>query len=187
MLVCTPRRGHGNLAGVEEVPVVRRLLQRLPAPDQTRHLRVPGSAHLQPSRRRRDPPRSGRRRLRTDRRTGRMPRRALRRAGSPETPGIPSRPPLHPACCQLVTIERRRRRGLRPSRGHRVADHRSRLRRWGLRPPKIWVPDVLAPGCADEAGVRRSRQVVLFCRSSLNGPFRLPLGCRPLPRSTGYR
>jgi len=34
---------------------------------------------------------------------------------------------------------------------HRVAAHRARLRRQGLRPVQIWVPDVRAPGFAAEA------------------------------------
>lgn len=34
---------------------------------------------------------------------------------------------------------------------HRVAAHRARLRRQGLRPIQIWVPDVRAPGFAAEA------------------------------------
>lgn len=33
----------------------------------------------------------------------------------------------------------------------RVADHRARLRRQGLRPVQIWVPDVRTPGFAAEA------------------------------------
>jgi Protein of unknown function (DUF3018) len=33
----------------------------------------------------------------------------------------------------------------------RVAEHRKRLRRQGLRPIQIWVPDVRAPGFAEEA------------------------------------
>ena len=33
----------------------------------------------------------------------------------------------------------------------RAADHRKRLRRQGLRPIQIWVPDVRAPGFAKEA------------------------------------
>ncbi len=33
----------------------------------------------------------------------------------------------------------------------RVAAHRERLRRQGLRPVQIWVPDVRAPGFAAEA------------------------------------
>jgi len=33
----------------------------------------------------------------------------------------------------------------------RVADYRARLRRQGLRPVQIWVPDVRAPGFAAEA------------------------------------
>ena len=34
----------------------------------------------------------------------------------------------------------------------RVADHLARLRRQGLRPVQIWVPDVRAVGFAAEAG-----------------------------------
>jgi hypothetical protein len=33
----------------------------------------------------------------------------------------------------------------------RVAEHRQRLRRQGLRPIQVWVPDVRAPGFAAEA------------------------------------
>jgi hypothetical protein len=33
----------------------------------------------------------------------------------------------------------------------RVSEHRERLRRQGLRPVQIWVPDVRAPGFAAEA------------------------------------
>ena len=33
----------------------------------------------------------------------------------------------------------------------RVAKHRERLRRQGLRPVQIWVPDVRAPGFTAEA------------------------------------
>ncbi len=33
----------------------------------------------------------------------------------------------------------------------RVAAHRARLRKQGLRPVQIWVPDVRAPGFAAEA------------------------------------
>jgi len=33
----------------------------------------------------------------------------------------------------------------------RVAAHRAKLRRQGLRPVQIWVPDVRAPGFAAEA------------------------------------
>ncbi|MFZ2238471.1 MAG: antitoxin MazE-like protein [Gordonia amarae] len=39
----------------------------------------------------------------------------------------------------------------------RVADHRRRLRRQGLRPIQIWVPDVRAPGFADEAHRQSAR------------------------------
>ncbi|MHB1508806.1 MAG: antitoxin MazE family protein [Acidimicrobiales bacterium] len=38
-----------------------------------------------------------------------------------------------------------------PATRQRVADHRARLRRQGLRPVQIWVPDVRAPGFAAEA------------------------------------
>lgn len=40
--------------------------------------------------------------------------------------------------------------GIPPVR-QRVAAHRARLRRQGLRPVQIWVPDVRAPGFAAEA------------------------------------
>lgn len=40
---------------------------------------------------------------------------------------------------------------VRPSVRERVAIHRARLRREGLRPIQIWVPDVRAPGFAAEA------------------------------------
>jgi Protein of unknown function (DUF3018) len=33
----------------------------------------------------------------------------------------------------------------------RVGEHRARLRAQGLRPVQIWVPDVRAPGFAEEA------------------------------------
>lgn len=42
--------------------------------------------------------------------------------------------------------------------GRRVAAHRAELRRRGLRPIQIWVPDTRAPGFADEAQ-RQSRLV----------------------------
>lgn len=38
-----------------------------------------------------------------------------------------------------------------PPARQRVAAHRARLRRQGLRPVQIWVPDVRAPGFAAEA------------------------------------
>jgi len=44
----------------------------------------------------------------------------------------------------------------------RVADHRARLRRQGLRPVQIWVPDVRAVGFAAEA----SRQSALAAHSN---------------------
>jgi hypothetical protein len=40
-----------------------------------------------------------------------------------------------------------RRKGTRD----KVRAHRARLRRQGLRPIQIWVPDVHAPGFAEEA------------------------------------
>ena len=40
----------------------------------------------------------------------------------------------------------------------RVREHRARLRAQGLRPVQIWVPDVRAPGFAEEAH-RQSRAV----------------------------
>ena len=40
----------------------------------------------------------------------------------------------------------------------RVAAHRAELRRRGLRPVQIWVPDTRAPGFAEEAR-RQSRLV----------------------------
>lgn len=40
----------------------------------------------------------------------------------------------------------------------RVAAHRAELRKRGLRPIQIWVPDTRAPGFAEEAR-RQSRQV----------------------------
>ena len=40
----------------------------------------------------------------------------------------------------------------------RVREHRARLREQGLRPVQIWVPDVRAPGFAEEAH-RQSRAV----------------------------
>lgn len=40
----------------------------------------------------------------------------------------------------------------------RVREHRARLRAQGLRPVQIWVPDVRAPGFADQAH-RQSRAV----------------------------
>jgi hypothetical protein len=43
----------------------------------------------------------------------------------------------------------------------RVADHRERMRRQGLRPVQIWVPDVRAVGFAAEA----SRQSAMAAHS----------------------
>ena len=47
----------------------------------------------------------------------------------------------------------------------RVAEHRERLRRQGLRPVQIWVPDVRAAGFAEEA----RRQSALAAASSHEG------------------
>jgi hypothetical protein len=38
-----------------------------------------------------------------------------------------------------------------PNSRARVREHRARLRKQGLRPIQIWVPDVRAPGFAEEA------------------------------------
>jgi hypothetical protein len=43
----------------------------------------------------------------------------------------------------------------------KVAEHRKRLRAQGLRPIQIWVPDVRAPGFAEEA----RRQSLAVARS----------------------
>jgi hypothetical protein len=45
-----------------------------------------------------------------------------------------------------------------PNSRARVREHRARLRKQGLRPIQIWVPDVRAPGFAEEAH-RQSRAV----------------------------
>ena len=55
------------------------------------------------------------------------------------------------------------------SRG-RVRDHRARLREQGLRPVQIWVPDVRAPGFAEEAH-RQSRAVALSAVSADDQAF----------------
>jgi hypothetical protein len=47
--------------------------------------------------------------------------------------------------------------GVKPSRD-KVRDNRDRLRRQGLRPIQIWVPDVRAPSFKSEAH-RQSRAV----------------------------
>jgi hypothetical protein len=49
----------------------------------------------------------------------------------------------------------------KPSRD-KVRAHRARLRRQGLRPIQIWVPDVRAPGFAAEA--RRQARAVAKSR-----------------------
>jgi hypothetical protein len=45
-----------------------------------------------------------------------------------------------------------------PNSRARVREHRARLRRQGLRPLQIWVPDVRAPQFAEEAH-RQARAV----------------------------
>lgn len=52
----------------------------------------------------------------------------------------------------------------------RVRDHRARLREQGLRPIQIWVPDVRAPGFAEEAH-RQSRAVALSAVSTDDQAF----------------
>jgi hypothetical protein len=49
----------------------------------------------------------------------------------------------------------------RTSSRQKVAEHRKRLRAQGLRPIQIWVPDVRAPGFAEEA----RRQCLAVARS----------------------
>jgi hypothetical protein len=46
----------------------------------------------------------------------------------------------------------------RTGSAQRVREHRARLAEQGLRPVQIWVPDVRAPGFAEEAH-RQSRAV----------------------------
>lgn len=48
--------------------------------------------------------------------------------------------------------------------GDRVSEHRKRLRAAGLRPIQMWVPDVRAPGFADQA--RRQSLVVAMADSA---------------------
>jgi hypothetical protein len=47
----------------------------------------------------------------------------------------------------------------------RVREHRARLREQGMRPVQIWVPDVRAPGFAEEAH-RQSRAVAVSARAA---------------------
>ena len=54
---------------------------------------------------------------------------------------------------------------LKPSAAGKVGQHRGRLRRHGLRPVQIWVPDVHAPEFEDEA----HRQSLAVARSDLSG------------------
>jgi hypothetical protein len=52
----------------------------------------------------------------------------------------------------------------------RVREHRDRLRRQGLRPVQIWVPDVRAPGFTEEAH-RQSRAVAASERANDDQAF----------------
>jgi hypothetical protein len=55
----------------------------------------------------------------------------------------------------------------RPSR-YKVRAHRERLRRQGLRPVQIWVPDLRSPAFAGEA----HRQSLAVAKSAQAGPDR---------------
>jgi len=59
-----------------------------------------------------------------------------------------------------MTRQKRPPQRLKTSR-QKVAEHRKRLRAQGLRPIQIWVPDVRAPGFAEEA----RRQSLLVAKS----------------------
>ena len=52
----------------------------------------------------------------------------------------------------------RQQRSGKSAVGQRVAAHRTELRKRGLRPIQIWIPDTRAPGFAEEAR-RQSRLV----------------------------
>jgi len=52
----------------------------------------------------------------------------------------------------------------------KVRAHRRRLRRQGLRPVQIWVPDVRAPSFAAEAH-RQSRAVARSARAAADQAF----------------
>jgi hypothetical protein len=52
-----------------------------------------------------------------------------------------------------------------PNSRARVREHRARLRKQGLRPIQIWVPDVRAPGFAEEA----HRQACVVANSQAAG------------------
>ena len=52
----------------------------------------------------------------------------------------------------------------------RVRAHRARLRAQGLRPIQIWVPDVKAPGFAEEAH-RQSRAVATSSEAETDQAF----------------
>jgi surfactin synthase thioesterase subunit len=52
----------------------------------------------------------------------------------------------------------------------KVAAHRQRLRKQGLRPIQIWVPDVRAPGFAEEAH-RQSLAVAKSRRAKADQDF----------------
>ncbi len=55
----------------------------------------------------------------------------------------------------------RTRKELQKATREKVRTHRERLRAQGLRPIQIWVPDVRAPGFADEI----ARQCLLIAQS----------------------
>lgn len=57
-----------------------------------------------------------------------------------------------------------------PAVRRRVADHRERLRRQGLRPVQVWVPDVRAPGFAAEAH-RQSALAASSCHAAEDQAF----------------
>ena len=57
-----------------------------------------------------------------------------------------------------------------PTSKAKVRAHRERLRRQGLRPIQIWVPDVRSPGFAAEAR-RQSHAVAASARASEDQAF----------------
>lgn len=65
-----------------------------------------------------------------------------------KTPGPEAVGHAAPVTCNIVRMADQE---TPPTTRQRVADHRARLRRQGLRPVQIWVPDVRAPGFAAEA------------------------------------
>lgn len=54
---------------------------------------------------------------------------------------------IAPVTCHACFVTK----GNQAATRRRVAEHRARLRNAGLRPVQIWVPDVQAPGFAEEA------------------------------------